>query len=410
MKIKKILITLLIVTILLNPTVFADDNLSLDELDSFIEASTNVIPENKEPITNSKHIIAIDRKTLSVLYEKDAYSETPMASTTKIMTAIIVLENCDLDTIVEISKEAASVYGSTLGITTGTKMKMNDLLYGLMLRSGNDCAVAIAESVSGSTENFAELMNKKAQELNLSHTHFVTPHGLDNDNHYTTAYDLAILTDYALKNDKFREIVNTKTTTINVGDLPRTISNTNELLGNLDGVYGVKTGFTFNAGRCIVSSCNRNNMDIIVVVLGADTKNQRTLDSIKIINYIYNNFEYVDISDYTNQSFEIYKKNYQENVFLDKTRTIPDIELKENINEVFPLKINTSYLLSTKFYGINILNSGIKQNQKIGCMTVYYDKKILTNIDVILKNDLYSNTWDYYFLEILKKLNFSFLN
>ena len=151
-------------------------------------------------------------------------------------------------------------------------------------------------------------------------------------------------------------------------------------------------------------------MDIIVVVLGADTKNQRTLDSIKIINYIYNNFEYVDISDYTNQSFEIYKKNYQENVFLDKTRTIPDIELKENINEVFPLKINTSYLLSTKFYGINILNSGIKQNQKIGCMTVYYDKKILTNIDVILKNDLYSNTWDYYFLEILKKLNFSFLN
>ncbi len=110
-------------------------------------------------------------------------------------------------------------------------------------------------------------MNKKAEELHLTHTHFVTPHGLDDENHYTTAYELAILTDYALKNNVFKKIVGTKSTTINVSGISRNISNTNELLGNLNGVYGVKTGFTFEAGRCLVSSCIRDNMDIIVVVL-----------------------------------------------------------------------------------------------------------------------------------------------
>ena len=110
-------------------------------------------------------------------------------------------------------------------------------------------------------------MNQKAKELNLKHTHFVSPHGLDDKNHYTTAYELAILTDYALKYETFKKVVGTKTATISVNGNPRTITNTNELLGNLNGVYGVKTGFTFNAGRCLVTSCNRNGMDIIVVVL-----------------------------------------------------------------------------------------------------------------------------------------------
>lgn len=137
----------------------------------------------------------------------------------------------------------------------------------LCFAHGNDCAIAIAEHVAGSVENFAELMNQKSKELNLTHTHFVTPHGLDDDEHYTTAYELALLADYALKNEKFKEIVSTKNITIHVNDYPKTISSTNELLGNFEGVYGVKTGFTFNAGRCLVSSCNRNGMDIIVVVL-----------------------------------------------------------------------------------------------------------------------------------------------
>lgn len=251
-------------------------------------------------------------------------------------------------------------------------------------------------------------MNNKAQELNLTQTHFVTPHGLDDENHYTTAYELALLTDYALKNETFKNIVATKTITINVNGHPRTISNTNELLGNLNGVYGVKTGFTFNAGRCLVSSCKRNGMDIIVVVLGADTKNQRTRDSINVINYIYDNFEYVNISDYINKSFAEYQTYYQANVHLNKTTTTPCTELSQLDNYDFPLKPNSVSTLKTKFYTLNEVSAKIKPESKIGCMTIYYEDEILCSMDIILKNELKQNSWSYYFLKILKEFKFNF--
>ena len=252
-------------------------------------------------------------------------------------------------------------------------------------------------------------MNQKAQELNLTHTHFVTPHGLDDENHYTTAYELALLTDYALKNEKFKNIVSTKTTTIHVNGHPRTISNTNELLGNLNGVYGVKTGFTFNAGRCLVSSCKRNDMDIIVVVLGADTKNQRTRDSMHIINYIYDNFEYVNISNYIQKSFSEYQKYYQKNVHLYKTTTQPILALSKLDNYDFPLKQNSVNTLKTKFYTFHEISSHLKLNDKIGCMTIYYEDKILCSADIILKNQPQPNRWFFYFRKILEEFNTSFL-
>ena len=140
----------------------------------------------------------------------------------------------------------------------------------------------MAEFVGGNVENFANMMNEKANELDLKNTHFVTPHGLDETEHYTTAYELAKITNYALKNKKFSQIENTKTTTININGAPKTINNTNELLGNLNGVDGVKTGFTNNAGRCLVTSTSRNGHRIICVVLGADTKKIRTRRQYKI--------------------------------------------------------------------------------------------------------------------------------
>lgn len=251
-------------------------------------------------------------------------------------------------------------------------------------------------------------MNQKAESLNLTHTHFVTPHGLDDENHYTTAYELALLTDYALKNEKFRNIVATKTTTINVNGYPRTISNTNELLGNLNGIYGVKTGFTFNAGRCLVSSCNRNGMDIIVVVLGADTKNQRTRDSMNIINYIYDNFEYVNILDYIQKSFAEYQNFYQKNINLYKTTTIPNIALSQIENYDFPLKLNSANNLNAKFYTLNEVSANLKPHDKIGCMTIYYENKILCSMDIVLTNKLSHNSWHYYFHKILKEFKFNF--
>ena len=206
---------------------FADD---LIEENQTLTNTLEVYSENTISNLNSKYAIVLDRNSLSILYEKNAYDKTAMASTTKIMTAIIAIENSNLTDIVHISKKAANTGGSTLGIQADAKITMESLLYGLLLRSGNDCAVAIAEHIGGSIDNFSKMMNDKAKHLRLDNSNFITPHGLDDINHYTTAYDLAILTDYALKNDTFLRIVNTKNIDIKIGSEVRNISNTNELL------------------------------------------------------------------------------------------------------------------------------------------------------------------------------------
>ena len=383
---------------------FADDNLLVDDLDTFqIFETANLLTE--EPKTNSKNIIVLDRKTLSILYEKSPYQKVPMASTTKIMTCIIALENANLNDIVTVSKNAASVQGSTLGLSTNMKISMQDLLYGLMLRSGNDCAIAIAEYISGSLENFATLMNQKAQDLKLLNTNFVTPHGLDDSNHFTTAYDLAMLTDYALKNSKFREIVSTKICTISLNNSPRTISNTNELLGNLEGVYGVKTGFTFGAGRCLVSSCKRGNLDIIVVVLGADTKKIRTQDSSNLIKYVFGTYKYVNVQNTIESAFNDYIHYFNKHVILEKTTIIPKLKLQKLDNYDFPLKTNGDVKLHTKIYMINKFSPNILTNSKVGTLQLYNNNELLCKTDIILENTLSKNSWSYYFHNILKSLS-----
>lgn len=183
------------------------------EIEEVLETASSV---SKIPDTSSKHIIAIDRNSNRILFEKDAFSKTPMASTTKILTSIIAIEKCNLDESVNISNTASTISGSTLGIISNTKMSMNDLLYGLMLKSGNDCAVAIAEHIGGTVNEFCNVMNTKVKEMGLKNTNFTSPHGLDDDNHYTTAYELALITNYALNNKTFQKIVGTKETTVQI--------------------------------------------------------------------------------------------------------------------------------------------------------------------------------------------------
>ena len=213
-KIKKILSIFLILILLISSTFSAfsyeDDEVNDKETISLIESLEVSSNTSNAPDVNSTHIIAIDRNTERILFEKSAFDKTPMASTTKILTSIIAIERCNLNDEVSISSKAAPTSGSTLGITANTKMRMEDLLYGLMLRSGNDCAVAIAEHIGGTTDSFSTIMNNKAKELGLISSNFVTPHGLDHNNHYTTAYELALLTNYALKNETFSKIVGTK--------------------------------------------------------------------------------------------------------------------------------------------------------------------------------------------------------
>lgn len=249
----KIIFLIILITLLtINTTVKADDDDEIELQQSEIEGlitETATTPVSEQLQINARAAIIYDRTTKEIIWGKNETQKRPMASTTKIMTAIVVIENSNLSDMVTISKKAAGTGGSTLKIKAGDKITIGDLLYGLMLRSGNDAAVALAEQVGGGLEGFANMMNQKAEELGLVHTHFVTPHGLDDENHYTTAYELAILTDYALNNETFRKIVNTQSTTITINGSSRVIGNTNELLGYLQGVNGVKTGFTNGARK-----------------------------------------------------------------------------------------------------------------------------------------------------------------
>lgn len=395
---KKIFFIVTLICILSFNTLFSSVSSMANTTNEISYSSTKNIPF---PIVHSKSIIVLDRKTLLPLYEKNAYKKMAMASTTKILTCIIALENSSKDDIVTVSKKASNVSGSTLGLKNNSKVSMNNLLYGLMLRSGNDCAIAIAEHISGSVENFSSLMNSKAFELGLFNSNFVTPHGLDDSNHFTTAYDLALLTNYALQNEEFKKIVSTKTKVISIDGNLREISNTNELLGNVDGVYGVKTGFTFEAGRCLVSACKKENLDIIVVVLGADSKSIRTQDSKNLINYIFDNYKYINVSNIINNSFNNYLSCFNKIYNLEKTCTTPILKLERLDNYDFALCNTDISNLNTKIYTQTNFNSSIFPKNTVGKIYLYNNETLLCSVNIFLENTLIPNDWRFYFKQFL---------
>lgn len=399
MKLKNIYILVLLFTIIFSTVTHADnetdEQIDLKQIEQeIIETSSDI---TDEPSINSRAAVVIERNSKTILYGKSETEKRKMASTTKIMTAIIVIENSNLYDTVTVSKKAAGTGGSRLGIKTGDKITVCDLLYGLMLKSGNDTAVALAEHVGGSVEGFADLMNKKAQELSLTDTHFVTPHGLDNDSHYTSAYELAILADYALRNETFANFVATKSYTVTINDIPKTISNTNELLGYLNGVYGVKTGFTNGANRCLVTSCKRGDLDIICVVLGADTKKFRTQDSIKLIEYCFNNYEVINLEKLVNDNFNTWKEDNLGSFNINKAKsTNIDVRLKDFSYKLYPVKKE-----HIKSIAINIdcnyyFETPIVSNTTIGTLNVIIDNKNVLNFDIVNTMSIYKkNSLDY---------------
>ena len=219
--------------------------------------------------TSAKAAAVVETTTKRKLFAVNENQKLPMASTTKIMTAITAIENCqNLDEKFEIAPKAVGVPGTSLYLRKGDVYSTRDLLYALMLISGNDASVAIAEHVAGSTAEFVTMMNDLARKIGATNSHFANTHGLDADGHYTTAYDLAVITSYALENETFREIVSTKNTKITNGEGEnRYLKNKNKLLSTLEGCIGVKTGFTDDAGRCLVSAIEKDGMRIVCVVL-----------------------------------------------------------------------------------------------------------------------------------------------
>ena len=223
----------------------------------------------EQPSLSAASAILIRADNGECIAAYNADEQRGMASTTKIMTALVAIENGDLDQKITIPNEALGVEGSSLYLKKGEEMSLRELLYGLMLQSANDAAEAIAILVGGSVEGFAEMMNQKAAELGLANTHFTNPHGLAEDDHYTTARDLAHISAYALKNETFREICSTRKTTIPAAEGVRWLINHNKMLTIYDGTYGVKTGFTKATGRCLVSAAEREGVQLLAVTLNA---------------------------------------------------------------------------------------------------------------------------------------------
>lgn len=227
---------------------------------------------------NTESEIVMEVNSNRILHSKNADQKKYMASTTKILTAITIIENCDLNANVTVTKETVGVEGSSIYLEEGEILTVKDLLYGLMLRSGNDCAETLAIYCSKTLKDFATLMNKTAKKIGAKNSNFVNPHGLHDENHYSTAYDLALISCYAMKNSHFREIVGTKSIDIpfTTHNYKRHLINKNKMLKEFDGSTGIKTGYTKKAGRCLVSSCKRNGMELVSVVLNCQPMFERS--------------------------------------------------------------------------------------------------------------------------------------
>ena len=249
-------------------------------LSILIPQAAYAVPEN-----SAESVVLIQADTGQVLYSQNADSHMLIASTTKIMTALVVLENCDPDEQVKILPEYTKVEGSSMYLKAGESYTVRDLLYGMLLVSGNDAATALAYHCGGNIQGFADMMNKKASDMGLSNSSFRNPHGLDADGHYSSAADLAAITCEAMKNELFAKIVSTKTYT--VGD--QTYMNHNKLLWNYNGCLGVKTGYTMAAGRSLVSCAERNGLRLVCVTLSDPDDWDDHMD---LYDWAFENYEY----------------------------------------------------------------------------------------------------------------------
>lgn len=355
---------------------------------------------NKADVTftlNAKAALLLDATTNRVLFEKKGYDQMAMASTTKIMTCIVALENGNLDDVVTFSKKAASMPDVQLNAKTGEQFYLRDLLYSLMLESHNDTAVAIAEHIGGSVEGFADLMNEKARELGCMNTNFVTPNGLDAPGHYTTAYDLARIASYAIKNEDFLTITNTPAREFATVDSKRSfgISNKDRFLYLMDGAIGVKTGFTNNAGYCFVGALKRDGKTFVSVVLGCGwppNKSYKWKDTQNLMQYGINNYEYQDITVKEMQLLDIPVPNGKtKHVYIDTT----DVDLNVLVQDDDCVQVE--YMIEDS------LMAPIYAGDQVGVVNYYINNLLYKEVPVVALNTVEKKDLRYCFDEILDR-------
>lgn len=323
---------------------------------------------------SAQSAIVIDAASGRVLFEKNSYERRGMASTTKIMTALLALERLNADEIVSVSAVAAGTEGSSIWLSPSEKMSVNDLLYGLMLASGNDAATALAEHTSGSIEAFTILMNRRAKEIGAYNTNFTNPHGLPDENHYTTAYDLALIAAEAMKNKTFAEIVATKNKTISWegSEWDRSLSNHNKLLKRYEYATGIKTGFTKKDGRCLVSSAKKDGRLHICVTLNApDDWN----DHISLHEHCFGKYG----------AYTVCNEGESAGVFVNEEAECDDVYMEFGDGFTASLtKEEAEGIRIKKFFDVNY---PVVKNQVVGRADIYSVDEYIGSIKLISAND-----------------------
>ncbi len=338
---------------------------------------------------SARSAVLVDKASGRLLYEKNGFEKLPMASTTKIMTALLVIQNCKLTDVVTVSPTAAGVEGSSLWLEIGEELTVEQLLYGLMLKSGNDAAVALAEHTAGSVDAFVVMMNAKAKEIGMFNTSFETPNGLDGENHYTTAYDMAVLTRYAMTLPAFRNIVATKETRIPWGghEWDRVLKNHNKLLWQYDGCTGVKTGFTKKAGRCLVSTAMRDGRELIAVTLNApDDWN----DHQKLFDHGFEDFVTARLTQ-TDQLWE--------------TITVQDMELGLLCGRDFTTSLRVGEEEGLEYrVEYKDITLPVKRGQTVARLYIFSEGDFLGGVNLKADRDLNEDSYGDYILKIAKDL------
>ncbi|MBE7032272.1 MAG: D-alanyl-D-alanine carboxypeptidase [Ruminococcaceae bacterium] len=326
---------------------------------------------------SARSAVVLDCASGRILFSQNGNEKRGMASTTKIMTAITALENTDLSKTVTISPTASGVEGSSMYLAKGEKLTLEELVYGLMLVSGNDAATAIAEAVSGSVEKFSGLMNEKASKIGAINTSFTNPHGLSDENHYTTALDLAKITAYALENPKFAEIVSTKIKKLpqSEGGIARTLVNHNKFLNMYEGCIGVKTGFTKATGRCLVTAVEKDGMKLVCVTLNAPD-------------------DWNDHKELYNKAFSEYLpyqiKSSGEKITDAKIKrgTADTVPLVASEDIFIPLKSGEEQLIKTEIRVFEDLSAPVAKGDTLGSIDVSLDGKLLAEFPLIAGQDI----------------------
>ncbi|ACV61891.1 peptidase S11 D-alanyl-D-alanine carboxypeptidase 1 [Desulfofarcimen acetoxidans DSM 771] len=326
--------------------------------------------------------VLMDAQNMQILYNKDMQERMYPASTTKILTGIIAIEKGKMDDLIPVSWEAANTEGTNIGLQEGEKLTLRDLLYALLLSSSNDAAEAIAEHYGKSADNFAVMMNQKAKEIGAVHSHFTNPHGLPDEDHYTTAYDLALIARYAMQNDKFREIVREKEITIARVDPEgqKYMVNHNKLLSRYEGAIGIKTGYTVAAGQCIAAEVKRDDRELIAVVLKSEGNDLWT-DTENLFNYGFNSFRNI----YLVKRGQVMGQAEVSNGSLKAVSLVTDRDFTWNL----PTK-NGNELKRRLVLNKNI-KAPLKKGQKLGELIFSDGETDIARIDLLAQSDIERN-------------------